>query len=202
MIVLLLFLQILPASESFAYETNEKGRIDSIFGTSRRDSLGYHVRYVWDREIEIIFDSGNLSTLYLRKIVDGQLELEIKKEKKFLVNFKGRESQYSANDPVYDRHALEFALRGFNYHEGFKGRFRLHIPEFMVVNADLEVLGEEAVVTELGTFECWKIKMKPRVLFFNWRFFFHIEKEYPHRFVKYSDSSGENVITLISYTSD
>ena len=202
MIVLFLFLQILPKSESFVYQTNEKGRIDTIIGTSRRDSIGYHVRYVWDREIDVIFDPVDLSTLYLRKIVGGDLELEINKESKFLVYFKGRNSQYSANDPVYDRHALEFALRGFEYHEGFKSRFRLHIPEFMVVNADLEVLGEESIITELGTLECWKIRMKPRILFFNWRFFFYIEKEYPHRFVKYSDSSGENVIVLIDYGSE
>jgi hypothetical protein len=202
MIVLYLFLQLLPARESFVYETNEKGKVDSIIVVSQKDSLGYHVKYVWDREIDVIFDTLDLSTRYLRKIIDGRLELEIRRAEKFFVVFKGRETEYSANDPVYDRHALEFALRGFDYCTGFKKKFRLHIPEFMVVNADLEVLGEESVTTGLGIFECWKIRMKPRILFLNRQFFFYIEKEYPHRFVKYADSSGDNIIILINYESE
>jgi hypothetical protein len=43
------------------------------------------------------------------------------------------------------------------------------------------------------------VRMKPRVIFFGRRFFFYIEKEYPHRFVKYTDSSGKNSITLVEY---
>lgn len=199
MIVLLVLLHVLPVSESFVYETNDKGHIDSIIVESYRDSIGYHVRYVWDREIVAIFDTLDLSTLYMRKIVNDQLELEIKKENKFNVYFKGRESQYSANEPIYDRHSLEFPIRGFDYHPGFKKIFRLHIPEFMVVNADLEVMGEQDITTPLGTFQCWEVKMKPRILFLNRKFFFYIEKEYPHRFVKYADSAGDNIITLIEY---
>jgi hypothetical protein len=60
-------------------------------------------------------------------------------------------------------------------------------------------MGDENVVTPAGTFECWIVRMKPRVIFFNRRFFFYIEKDYPHRFVKYTDSSGDNSITLVEY---
>lgn len=199
MILFFALLHFLPVRESCVYETYDKGHMDSIVVESRKDSIGYNVRYVWDREIVAIFDTLDLSTLYMRKIVNGKLELEIKKDKKFNVYFKGRESQYNANDPIYDRHSLEFPLRGFDYHPGFKKIFRLHVPEFMVVNAELEVTGEQDITTSLGTFRCWEVTMKPRVIFLNRKFFFYIEKEYPHRFVKYMDSGGENIITLIEY---
>ena len=70
----------------------------------------------------------------------------------------------------------------------------------MIVNADLHVIGEESVNTSLGSITCWKLKMKPRVFFINWQFYFWIEQAYPHRFVKYEDSSGENRILLVEYT--
>jgi hypothetical protein len=89
---------------------------------------------------------------------------------------------------------------GFEVRVIFETTFRLHIPELTIINAELEVLGEEDVITPVGSFRCWKVQMKPRVIFFNRRFFFHIEKDYPHRFVKYTDSSGKNSITLIEYS--
>jgi hypothetical protein len=96
---------------------------------------------------------------------------------------------------------LDFALRQFDYHLGFKELFRLHVPELTIVNAELEVLGETTVSTDLGIIDCWEVQMKPRVIFTNRRFFFYIEREYPHRFVKYTDSSGKNIVTLIKYKS-
>ncbi len=41
--------------------------------------------------------------------------------------------------------------------------------------------------------------MKPRIFFLNWKFYFFIEQEYPYRFVKYTDASGENSIVLKEY---
>ncbi len=197
MILFFLFLVILPDAESFLYETNADGKIGTLSVTMNRDSMGYHVRYVSDREIEVILDTSDLSTLYVEKYVEGKLELKIEKRDQFYVYFKGGESRHRADRPIYDRHTLDFALRGFNYEPDFKGIFRLHIPEFTIVNAEVEVIDEELISTPLGEFDCWKIQMKPRILFFNWRFFFYIEKEYPRRFIKYVDSSGENTITLI-----
>lgn len=199
MIVFLLFLQILPTAESVRYETNEKGKIGSLVATSYRDSLGYHIFYVSDREITILLDTTNLSTLYAKKIVNGELVFEFEKADKINVFFNGREHNHNDKKPVYDRHTLDFALRGFDYHMDFKMIFRLHVPELTIVNAELEVLGEEDMVTPAGSFQCWKIQMKPRVIFFTRRFFFYIEKDYPHRFIKYTDSSGKNSITLIEY---
>jgi hypothetical protein len=199
MIVLLLFLQIIPQNESIVYETNEKGKIGKLTATSRTDSLGLRVYYVSDREIWTILDTSNFSTLYVRKIVDGDLVFELKKKSGYDIYFNGREYLHNEKRPIYDRHTLDFALRAFDYHVGFKGMFRLHIPELTVVNAELEVIGEDSVVTPVGSFECWKVQMKPRVIFTNRRFFFYIEKKYPRRFVKYTDPSGESSITLIEY---
>lgn len=201
MIVFLLFLQILPSAESVRYETNEKGKIGSLAATSYRDSLGYHIFYVSDREITILLDTTNLSTLSAKKIINGELVFEFEKADKINVFFNGREYNHNDENPVYDRHTLDFALRGFDYHMDFKIMFRLHVPELTIVNAELEVLGEEDMVTPAGSFQCWKIQMKPRVIFFTRRFFFYIEKDYPHRFIKYTDSSGKNSITLIEYQS-
>jgi hypothetical protein len=198
-IVFLLFLHIIPPVESVRYETNDGGKIGSLVATSYRDSLGYHVSYISDREITILLDATNLSTLYARKVIDGELVFEFERASKIDVFFNGREYSHNDKSPVYDRHTLDFALRGFEYHGGFKTMFRLHIPELTIVNAELEVLAEEEVITPVGSFECWKVQMKPRVIFFNRRFFFFIEKDYPHRFIKYTDSSGKNSITLIEY---
>ena len=199
MIVILLFLQILPPVESVIYQTDEKGKIGTLVATSRMDSLGYHVFYVSDREITILLDPTDLSTLYANKVIDGELVFEFKRSDHIDVFFNGRTYKHNDKAPVYDRHTLDFAFRGFKYHDGFKTMIRLHVPELTIVNAELEVMGDESVVTPAGIFECWKVRMKPRVIFFSRRFFFFIEKDYPHRFVKYTDSSGENSIILVEY---
>jgi hypothetical protein len=198
-IVFLLFLQILPPIESVRYQTDEKGKIGTLVATSRMDSLGYHIYYVSDREITILLDTTDFSTLYAKKVIDGKLVFEFIRSDRIDVFFNGRTYKHNDKTPVYDRHTLDFAFRGFEYHEGFKTMIRLHVPELTIVNAELEVMGEENLVTPAGTFECWIVRMKPRVIFFNRRFFFFIEKDYPHRFVKYTDSSGENSITLVEY---
>jgi hypothetical protein len=179
------------------YETNAKGKIGRLDVRMYRDSLGYHIRYVSDREIDIILDTADLSTVYIEKYVGGKLELKIETGSGFNVYFKGAESRFRDDGDIYDRHTLDYALRRFDYHPQFKTIFRLHIPELTIVNAEVEVIGEERITTPVGEFDCWKIQMKPRILFFNWKFFFYIEKEFPRRFIKYRDSSGENTITLI-----
>ncbi len=199
MLALLIFLQLLPAKESLVYETDEKGKIGKLVAESRLDSLGYHIFYVSDREITILLDSSDLSTLYAKKVIDSELVFEFKRSDKIEVFFNGRHYEHDAKKPVYDRHTLDFALRGFRYHEGFKTMFRLHVPELTIINAELEVWGEELIATRAGRFACWKVMMKPRVIFINRRFFFYIEKDPPHRFVKYTDSSGKNSITLVEY---
>ena len=49
------------------YETNAKGKIGRLYVTMHRDTLGYHVRYVSDREIDVILDTADLSTIYIEK---------------------------------------------------------------------------------------------------------------------------------------
>lgn len=200
MITFILFFQILPNAEKMVYMTNDKGKIGSIDIVSTLDSIGYHVVYTSDRIIEIYLDSANLSTLYATKIIDDDTVLQISaRERDFEVYFKGREYRHHEERPVYDRHTLDYALRVFDYEPDFEHRFRLHIPELTIINADLKVNGEATIETPAGTFHCWKVSMKPRIIFMNRVFFFFIEKEYPHRFVKYSDSSGDNSIVLKSY---
>ncbi len=199
MILLFLFLQILPDHEEIVYQTNDKGKLGEIHITSDRDSLGYHILYLSDRRIEVILDTLNLGTLYIKKFVKNKLELEIKRDGVFRVFFKGRRHKYKKSGPIYDRHTLDFALRGFKYRPGFKKTIQLHIPEFMIINADLEVLGEEFVTTPAGRFLCWKLQFKPRIFLIRMKFYFWIEKASPHRFIKYSDSSGKNSILLKSW---
>ena len=199
MILLVLFLQLLPSEEKIVYQTFDEGKKGEIYITSRRDSLGYHIFYHSDRDIEVILDTVALGTIYIEKFVKKKLELKIEKNGVFKVYFKGRRHKYRERGPVYDRHTLDFALRGFSYHPDFKKIIRLHVPEFMVINADIKVLGEEFVVTPAGRFLCWKLQMKPRVFFVRLKFYFWIEKEAPHRFIKYSDSSGKHSIFLKSW---
>jgi len=197
MILLLLFLQLLPNKEIFIYETKDKDKIGRMDVISQKDSLGYHVVYTSDRTIEVILDTLNLGTLYINKIVDDELELKISRAKKFNVWFKGHERTYREDKPIYDRHTLDFALRGFEYTPDFKTVIRLHVPELMIINADIEVVGEEVVSTPLGEIPCWKVEMKPRVFFIRKKIFFWFEKDYPHRFIKLEDESGKKGIRLI-----
>ncbi len=190
---------VLPDSEYIVYETNDKGKIGMIEVRLKKDTSGYYIIYISDRIIEAILDTNDLQTLYLNKIIKGKWELSVKKNHLFEVNYKGRKNYYKEETPVYDRHTLDFVLRGFLYHRNFKKRIRLNVPEFMIINADLEVIGEDTIVTPVGSFACWKIMMIPRVVFTKMKFYFYIEKSYPHRFVKYSDSSGKNSITLKEY---
>jgi hypothetical protein len=199
-IIFILFFQIVPETEKMSYKTNEKGKIGSIDVVSNLDSIGYHVIYTSDRIIDVYLDSSNLGTRYVTKVIGDDTVLQIStRESNFEVYFKGRWYRHHKERPVYDRHTLDYALRGFDYRSGFEHRFRLHVPELTIINADLKVIGEATIDTPAGTFDCWEVSMKPRIIFLNRVFFFFIEKEYPHRFVKYSDSSGDNYIMLESY---
>lgn len=197
MIVLFLFLQLLPSKEIFVYETfdhDKRGRMDVI---SEKDSLGYHVFYESDRTIDVILDSINLGTLFIHKIVDEDVELKISRSEKFNVWFKGHERSYREDDPVYDRHTLDFALRGFHYTPDFDTIIRLHVPEFMIINANVKVIGEEVIATPLGEIPCWKVELTPRVFLIRTHIYFWFEKESPHRFIKLEDDSGKKGIRLI-----
>jgi hypothetical protein len=199
-ILLALFFTLpLPEQESIVYETNDRGKMGKIVIDSRHDSLGYHIVYVSDRVIEAVLDTLSLKTLYLKKVIGGKLNIEIFNDRSYRVFYKDREKKYSNHDPIFDRHTLDFVLRGFELGPQFKKRIRLSVPEFMVINADLETVGEDTVQTPAGTFECWKLRLVPRVIFTKMKFYFWIEKEYPHRFVRYRDSSGKNQILLIEY---
>ena len=200
MIFIFLFLYLLPQKESIVYRTDDTGKIGTRDVTAQKDSLGLHVIYEWeDRILEVIFDTMDMSTVYVKKTIADKIVLEITREDEFKVYFKGDRVNHPLEDPIYDRHALEFALRGFKYDEDFKKTIRFHVPEFMVIRADLEVIGDDVVSCPLGEIQCWKLMMTPRVLFIKWKFYFWIEKDYPHRFIKYEDSSAKNSILLIEY---
>lgn len=199
MIALIIFLQILPARESCLYETTDKDRTGTIQVESRLEDDGYHVTYVSDRLIEVILDAADLSTRFVRKVVGRDTVLEVTSGSDLVVHFDGRVHRYRSRPAVYDRHTLDFALRGFDYEPGFDTIFRLHVPELMVVNAELSVSGEVVVETPAGEFACWEVVMKPRIIFMKRQFFFYIEKEYPRRFVKFIDASGQSSILLTRY---
>ncbi len=199
MFLVFLLLSVLPEREWMIYGTDDNGKIGTISVTANRDSIGYNILYVSDRIIEVVLDSSDLSTLFVRKTIGGDAVLEIERDEVFRVLYHGRERRYNDERPIYDRHTLDFALRGFDYDLGFQRRIRLHVPELTVVNADLQVQSTATVVTPAGEFFCWEIRLKPRIILFGRTLLFYIEKEYPHRFIKYVDRAGDLTITLASY---
>ena len=200
MLILIFIIQLLPSSENYTYETNDKGKIGTMKVAVELDTAGYNVIYTWENKVlELIFDTVDMSTKYVKKNTGDKVEFEAQRKEKFNVFFKGRKFSYNVDKPIYDRHAIEYALRGFDYYSNLKRNIKLHVPEFMVVSAEINVLGEETVNCPLGNIVCWKVEMVPKVLFVKWRFYFWFEKEYPKRFIKYSDSSGKNSILLIDY---
>lgn len=198
-ILILLFL--LPKQESIVYQTIDKGKPGTMHIAATKDSLGYHAVYTWeDRVIDIVFDSLNMATRYVSKTIGGKMVLEAEQKEKFEVYFNGGRYSYRESKPVYDRHAVEFALRGFDYCADFSTAIRFHVPELMVISANISVIGEETIDCPVGTLKCWKVQMEPRVLFFKIKLFFWIEQDYPHRFVQYSDTKGNHSILLIEYS--
>ncbi len=201
MILLALAALVLPTSEYVMYQTCDHGRLDTMEATLSKDTLGYHVFYVSDRTIEIILDSMTLQTCYVKKVINGETNVEVINDQAYRVFYKGREHKYANDGLVYDRHTLDFAFRGLCLSADYRARIRLAIPEFRIVNADLEVVGTETLRTPAGVFTCWKLKMSPRIIFIKRDFFFWYEQEYPHRFVKLSDGGGKNQMLLVQYRS-
>lgn len=199
MFLLFLLIHVLPEQEWMVYATNDNGKTGTISVTASRDSIGHHVLYVSDRIIETVLDDSDLSTLFVRKTIGDNVVLQIKREETFDVLYKGHKRRYHDERPIYDRHTLDFAMRGFDYDSEFRRVIRLHVPELTVVNANLDVRSVTTVMTPAGEFVCWEISMKPRIIFFGRVLFFYIEREYPHRFVKYVDRAGGLTITLMSY---
>ena len=200
-IILVVLCILLPDHESFVYRTIDKGKQGTMHISAEKDTLGYHAVYTWeDRMIDIVFDSLTMATRYVQKTIGGKTVLEARQKDKFEVFFKGSNYSYREKSPVYDRHSVEFALRGFDYTHGFTESIRFHVPELMIINADISVLGEETVSCPVGVFKCWKVQMQPKVLFIKMSLFFWIEQDYPHRFVKYSDTRGDHSILLIEYS--
>lgn len=201
--MILLLIALLPAQETMVYETYDKGKTGQMAVSAELESLGYHVTYTWeDRVLEVIFDTLDMSTVYVQKIVGGKIELRAEKKDKYDVLFKGSKfsHRYENDEPIYDRHAIEYALRGFTYADDFKKTIRFHVPEFTVINADITVAGQGVPGGEiLDTVECWKVKLAAKVLFFSWMSYFWIEKAYPHRFIKFEDEKDEHMIRLIEY---
>jgi hypothetical protein len=201
MAILILLLALLPNQERIVYQTIDKGKKGTMNIEAEKDSLGYHAIYTWeDRMIDIVFDSLTMATRYVLKTIGGKTVLEAEQREKFEVYFKGGYYTYREKNPVYDRHAVEFALRGFDFSQDFNTSIRFHVPELMIISADISVLGEETVTCPIGTIPCWKVQMEPRVLFIKIRLFFWIEQDYPFRFVKYSDTKGDHSILLIEYS--
>ena len=199
MFLLFLLIGVLPEKEWMVYGTNDNGKIGTISVTANRDSVGYHILYVSDRIIETVLDGSDLSTLFVKKTIGDNVVLEIRTDDAFIVHQNGRERRYKNEPPIYDRHTLDFALRGIDYDLGFQRRIRLHVPELTVVNAHLQVQSIATVAAPAGEFQCWEICMKPRIIFFGRVLLFYIEREYPHRFIKYVDRAGGLTITLMSY---
>jgi hypothetical protein len=197
MIVILLLVQLLPSNETFLYETFEKEKIDTMQVVMRKDSLGYHIWYTSDRKIEVILDSITLGTRYVHKIVGGKQELKISWNEKFHVRFKGNSRSYREDGPVYDRHTADFAFRGFAYTPDFDTIIRFHVPELMIINANVRVVGEDVVTTPFGEIPCWHVRLVPRVFFLKMHVDFWYEKDYPYRFIRLQDASGSRGIRLI-----
>lgn len=197
----LIIICLLPNHEELVYRTYDEGKEGTMSIISNRDSLGYHVIYTWeDRILELVFDSVSMSTRFVKKTVGEKVELEVHKEDdRFKVTYKGKKQTYHEKKPVYDRHAIEFAFRGFSFHAAFDERIRFHVPEFMIINADVKVMAEETLANALGDIACWKVRLKPRVIFTNTSFYFWIEKEFPFRFLRFEDSSGKHTIELLEY---
>lgn len=201
MILLALVALVLPSSEYVMYQTCDHGRLDTMEATLSKDSLGYHVFYVSDRTIEIVIDSLTLQTHYVKKVINGITNVEVINDSFYRVFYKGREHRYSNEGLVYDRHTLDFAFRGFPLSADFRTRIRLAIPEFRIINADLEVVAAETLRTPAGVFPCWKLKMSPRIIFIKRDIYFWYEQASPHRFIKLADASGNNEMVLVQYRS-
>ena len=80
--IICLLIVLLPSQETMTYETYDKGKTGQMSVTARVESLGYHVIYRWeDRVIDIVFDTRDMSTVYVEKTVGDKVELHAEKKR-------------------------------------------------------------------------------------------------------------------------
>ena len=82
-----------------------------------------------------------------------------------------------------------------------KTKFTLVTPDH-VIGAYIKIVDNEKLTVLVGTFDCYKLEggiSGYKGKFFRKKFFFWVEKTFPYRLVKYTDSAGEYMMKLVGY---
>ncbi len=188
----------LPSTESIIYRTEEKGKVGYLTAEMRMDDSTIRVYYTSDRQVETVIDRQDLKTLWVRKIINGRKDFEYRRTGDTIsVYYQGNENTYRRPDLIFDRHTLDYVLRAQDYNYNFQREIFIHLPELGIKKAILKVVGDTVTTTALGEFDCWRIALIARVLFIKLKLYFLIEKQYPHRYIKYDD--GKRKMEIFKY---
>ncbi len=188
----------LPLVEETVWFTAEDGKSGHLVSKVNMTDSAVCVYYESDRTIEALLDKKNYQTIWVRKIIKGIKAFEFNRSGDTIrIYDRGKNRTYIIDEKVYDRHALDYVLRTFQYHSDFKKSICVHLPELGIKRTLVKVVGEDNVATALGDIPAWQIELSAGILFLRWRFYFLIEKDYPHRFLKYRD--GHHIMEIIKY---
>lgn len=172
-----------PVKEELLYRTQEKKKVTWLAGTSQYTDSGAYLTYTSDRYIEVILDTHDLRTRWVRKIIAGKKSYEFTRKGDSIAMWnKGRIHNYIRSEPIFDRHSLDYVLRNLDYDANFRKDIYVSTPELGIKKATLQVASQETVMTAVGKLFAWRVNLSARILLlFKYRIYFLVEVNHPHR---------------------
>ena len=195
----------ITSGEKSTYEVIADGKVSqTVHIISREQRNGKDVYIVRTKSRQMILEASNLRPISIKKTsANGELVFAIEYNDDrvhFIYPGPKRNKVGEAPEDRYDINTILEVARGFPFRQE-KIKFTLVTPEH-IVSAYIKIVGNEQITVPAGTFDCYQLKAGVSGLagkIVRTRFYFWIEKNHPHRLIKYTDSSGERLVTLVGY---
>lgn len=193
----------ITSGEKNIYEVIENGKVSqTVHIISREQRNGKDVYIVRTKSRQMILEASNLRPISIKKTnANGELIFSIEYNDDrvhFIYPGPKRNKVDKVPEDRYDINTILEVVRGFPFGQE-KAKFTLVTPEH-IVGAYIKIVGNERITVPAGTFDCYQLKAGISGLagkIVRTRFYFWVEKNHPHRVIKYTDSSGERLMTLV-----
>jgi len=198
----------ITSGEKSLYYVKENGKESKAFYIITHGNCNNEEVYIIRSEsYEMIMERDTLRPISIKKTnSDGKIEFSIKYAENrvhFVYPGPKRNKVEKVPEDRYDMNIMIEAVRGFPFDRKDEVEFTLVTPEH-IIGAYIKIADNEFITVPAGSFDCYKLEggiagFKGRI--FRTKFYFWVEKEYPHRLIKYTDSEDERLLELVSYES-
>lgn len=202
------------SGEKNTYEVVENGRVfKTTHIISREQYNGKDIYIVNTDTYQMILEASDLRPILIEKMnSDSEPKFQIKydSEVEFYIKYTDdrvhfiypgskRNKVEKIPEDRYDLNTILEVVRGFPFGQE-KVKFTLVTSEH-IVGAYIKIVDNERITVPAGTFDCYKLEggisgLIGKIL--GKKFFFWVEKTYPYRVIKHTDSSGERLMKLVS----